>query len=149
MIHKNTSQVLPDSLVEKHGCHGGIDPAGKGEYYLVISQLFLQPVRRRLNKRSWCPVLCRTANGKKIIKQAGSIRRMKHFRMKLHAPSRLAFHAIGGSLYVRRAGNRLKSVRQRGNRVTVRHPYLRTGLKAFQQSVSPVNAGQIGASVFA
>ena len=72
VVHKDTSEVAADSLVEQHGCYRRVYTTGKTENYAVVAQLHLEFSHSAVYERSRTPVLMATTNIHHKVAQQGA-----------------------------------------------------------------------------
>ena len=149
VIHEHAGQVAPDGFVQQHGGYRRVHAPRQGQHHFVIAQFFLQFLDGGLYERGGRPVARSPADVEEVAQQPRAVERVEHFGVELHAPCRLAFHAISGKVHVLRAGYLAETCGQARDGVAVRHPYLRAGRDAPEQRVAAVDVGQVGAAVFA
>ncbi len=149
VVHEYTGQILAYSLVQKHGCDGGVYAAAQSEHHLVVTELFAQRLHSGINERRRIPVLLTTADiDYEVFEQIRAGYRVVDFGMELHAPCLLTFDLIGSHLHMVCRSNYLKRLRHGGDGIAMTHPHLCACLYAAEKRIARVDIAQMGASVF-
>ena len=125
VVHEDTSKVLANRLIEKHGSHRRVDTARQTEYNAVVTELRFQFSHGRIDERGCAPALFRaTDTNYEVAQKLRTLHCMEHLRMELHTPCLLALYMISSGLHVIGAGNNFEVLRKSGDRIAMRHPNL-------------------------
>ena len=100
VIHKDTSQILTDRLIQQNSSYRRIHSAAQTQHNLVITQLCLQLGNRTFDERSRRPVLFATANiHYEIFQNLRTVFTVVYLRMELHAPHLFTLNLISSNFH--------------------------------------------------
>ena len=125
VIHKDTSQVLANRLVEQHGSHGAVDTTRKAQDNLVVAQLLFQTRYGIVDEGIRRPVAFAATNAKGEVSQhLWAFLGVEHLGMELHRVGLLAFNLVGSILHIVGRSDDASARRQLGDGVAMAHPHL-------------------------
>ena len=122
-IHKHTSQLIADRLMDQNRSHRAIHPAGQAANHAACAHLFTNGRDRLIFIDRHGPAGRTPTNPcGKIAQQTCPALGMDHFGVKLDRVIAARLISDGGKRCTLRTGNHRKSLRQGGNMIAMAHP---------------------------
>ena len=132
MVHKDTGELVANRLVEQYGYHRRVHAARQTEYHTVGANLRFEFAHCALHKCVRTPFLLAAAYvHHEISQQECPLQRMEHLGVELCAEDRCVGIALRRGKIVSSVfdglgrSHHLCTLRNTGNTVAMRHPYLR------------------------
>ena len=148
MIHEDTCQVTTNGTIEQDGSDRRIHATGKTEDHTVVTQLCLQLCHRGVDKRSGTPLLTAATDiNHEVLQQLLTLQGVEHLGVELHGPNRLSGAGKSSVGNIGSTTDDLKIFRDRCNRITMAHPYLRVLFKALEERVCGIYRLQVRTAI--
>jgi hypothetical protein len=123
VVDEDARELLPHRLVHEERCHGRVDAAGERAQHARSSDLGANARGLLLDDRSRSPHGRRVGHAvEEVLEEIGSVRRVHHLGVELHAVQAPLRVLEGCDRSRRRAGDDARALGRGHNRVAVAHP---------------------------